>query len=181
MNWGFCHLGVNGLCGNKFLLHLIAFTISIPFCLIHKMGFFVMTSLISTVVIFVTSSQTCYRSKHYHGIPVFRCLQLWDKLKSNLVQFLEFPWVLRCDVLCNWGNRPHFPHQKFNERIWKIQVDFSYCSLSNSLLVLYLRHFWSDGTSTFTRLSVTKQKGSFYSSTGPNPNWLLFSRYHTPS
>lgn len=54
LNWASCHFEW-ALCGNRVLVHLIALSISLPFCFVSKLGFFASTSIVATVVILFTS------------------------------------------------------------------------------------------------------------------------------
>lgn len=46
-----CNLNVTSVCNNNILAHLIAFGLSVPFCLIGEINFFVTSSLIATFFI----------------------------------------------------------------------------------------------------------------------------------
>ena len=53
LSWATCSFGWS-ICGNKWLTHGLAISISLPFAMLTKMNFYVGTSLIATVVICVT-------------------------------------------------------------------------------------------------------------------------------
>lgn len=54
LGWAACDFNW-GICGDKVWLHVIALAFSLPFCLIQKMNFFAVTSMIATIIIAITS------------------------------------------------------------------------------------------------------------------------------
>ena len=66
MNFAFCNLGFTSICNERISIHLIAFLMSIPFCLIKKIGFFVASSLISTIFIVISILTIVFYSATYY-------------------------------------------------------------------------------------------------------------------
>lgn len=53
-NFSVCTLGITGLCGHSWALHLIALVTALPFCLISSIGFFTISSQIAAAIILGT-------------------------------------------------------------------------------------------------------------------------------
>ena len=66
MNFAVCNLGIVPICNNNLAIHFIAFMVSIPFCLIKKIGFFVISSLISTIFIVFSVLTIVFFSAMYY-------------------------------------------------------------------------------------------------------------------
>ena len=90
LNWACCNMGWMSLCGHRVTLHLVAFLISIPLCAVHRMNFFVMTSAIATVVIFVTSTPDSPVNV-IMGYQFADITSIGVSSTANYFRFLNFP------------------------------------------------------------------------------------------
>lgn len=109
LNWASCSLGW-GICGNKLMIHLVAFLISIPLAFIPRMNFFVICTFFATIIIAFTGRSKYSSSKLHPWVSSGSAHEHRYQFFSELVQTFTFGRIFRCCLLLDRGYRLDFPN-----------------------------------------------------------------------